>query len=84
MGELNKIKNSGGTKGKEKRNQKFCRKYHKRLAAKGIDVIEGASEDVINVTDGDYDNNRYIDLETVGLVLNDQKKNITQLMKKNE
>jgi len=67
---LKTIKNSGGANGIEKMDQALCRmivKYRKKLKDEGIDVTEGASEDIVEINDnGKDDNGNYVDLETVG------------------
>jgi len=67
---LKTIKNSGGAKGIEKMDQALCHmivQYRKKLKDEGIDVTEGASEDIVEINDnGKDDNGNYIDLETVG------------------
>ena len=70
MTALKKIKNSGGAKGIEKMDQALCRmivEYRKKLKDEGIDVTEGASEEIVEINDnGKDDDGNYVDLETVG------------------
>ena len=70
MTALKKIKNSGGAKGIEKMDQALSRmivEYRKKLKDEGIDVTDGASEEIVEINDnGKDDDGNYVDLETVG------------------
>ena len=60
----------GGAKGIEKMDEALCRmivEYRKKLKDEGIDVTEGASEEIVEINDnGKDDDGNYVDLETVG------------------